>query len=368
MSTRSRGWQPLPWLLRHGGPWHRFGVALLLVGAVLAFGTAGYVVVGLGPFDALYQTAITVATVGYGEIGPQDEIDRAYRVFTLILVLVAATSLVYTAGVLFETLVEGTLDDRFRRRRMQRRLDKLHGHVIVAGWGRVGRSVAAYARRHGTDVVAIEREPGTVADGVPVVIGDATDEDVLMAAGIERATSLTAALGDTSDNLALVLTARSLRPDLLIVARVERDRDVRRFTRAGANRVVNPYDIGGARMAAMAFRPHVAEFLDEVVHAEEHDVDISELRVMPGSVADGAELSTVGSAIVMAVKHAAGDYEFNPAATRLLTAGDVLIAIGSGEQLVALAQATGTPRLTVEAGSNGCGGVAQRLARWYPPG
>ena len=307
----------------------------------MAFGTVGYVVVGLDPFEALYQTAITVATVGYGEIGPEGEVDRAYRVFTLILVLVAATSLVYTAGVLFETLVEGTLDDRFRRRRMQRRLDKLHSHVIVAGWGRVGRSIARYAQRHGMEVVAIEREAGTVGDGVPVVIGDATDEDMLVAAGIERATSLIAALGDTSDNLALVLTARSLRSDLLIVARVESDRDERRFTRAGANRVVNPYEIGGARMAAMAFRPHVAEFLDEVIHAEEHDVDINELRVAPGSVADGAELSMVASAVVMAVKDPSGGYEFNPPATRRLAAGEVLIVVGSGEQLAALARATG---------------------------
>jgi voltage-gated potassium channel len=343
VASEVRRRQPVGWLLGRSGPWRRFGVALLLLGAVLAFGTVGYVVVGLRPFDALYQTAITLSTVGYREVGPAAEVDRAYRIFTLILVLVAATSLVYTAGVLFETLVEGTLDDRFRRRRMQRRVDKLQGHVIVAGWGRVGRSIAGYARRHGMTVVAIERDHAAVADDVPVVIGDATDEDTLVAAGIERATSLIAALGDTTDNLALVLTARSLRADLLIVARVEGDRDVRRFTRAGADRVVNPYEIGGSRMAAMAFRPHVAEFLDEVIHAEEHDVDIHELRVVAGSEADGAEIGAVSAAAVIAVKAATDGYTFNPPHSLRLAAGDVVIAVGSAEQLTELARATAEP-------------------------
>ena len=280
--------------MRRSTPWHRFETAIVLLVAVLTFGTVGYVVVGLDPFDAMYQTAITLSTVGYGEIGPDHEVDRAYRVFTLILVLVAASSIVYSASVLVETLVEGTINDTFRRRRMQREIDRLEGHVIVAGWGRVGRSIARYARRQGREVVAIEQDPALVDDdGVPVVVGDATDEDVLTAAGIERATSLIAALGDSSANLALVLTARSLREDLRIVARIAEDRDARKFGRAGANRVVNPYDIGGSRMAAIAFRPHVAEFLDEVVHSDEHDVDIQEVVVTAGSAADGAELGAV---------------------------------------------------------------------------
>jgi voltage-gated potassium channel len=341
MGTNAAHRPLLPALLR-AGPWSRFGVALLLMAAVTVFGTVGYMVVGLGPFDALYQT-ITLATAGSGEVGPRDEIDRAYRVFTLVFVLMAASSVVYTAGVLFEALVEGALDDRFRRRRMQRRVDRMDGHVIVAGWGRIGRSIAGYARRHGMAVVAIEREPTAVGDDVPLVVGDATDEDTLIAAGIHRATSLIAALGDTSDNLALVLTARSLRADIRIVARVERDRDVRRFTRAGADRVVNPSEIGGSRMAAMAFRPHVAEFLDEVIHTDGHDVDIHELVVSPGSPADGAEVGAIAAAAVIAVKDAAGGYTFTPPPTRRLHPGDVLIAVGSAAQLHDLARATGTP-------------------------
>ena len=333
-------------VVRDSAPWHRFETAVLLVVAVLTFGTVGYVVVGLGPFDALYQTAITISTVGYGEIGPADEVDRTYRIFTLVLVLVAASSVVYTASVLVETLVEGTINDSFRRRRMQHRVDRLQDHVIVAGWGRVGRSIARYARRQGRPVVALEQDGDVVVDedDVPVIVGDATDEDALMAAGIDRATSLIAALGDSSANLALVLTARSLREDLRIVARIADDRDERKFIRAGADRVVNPYDIGGSRMAAIAFRPHVAEFLDEVVHADDHDIDIHEVQVHAGSPAVGAEVGAISSAAVIAVKTPDGSYSFNPPRDRTLSTGDVLIAVGSASQLADLAAASrGSP-------------------------
>jgi voltage-gated potassium channel len=331
--------------VRNSTPWHRFETAVLLVVAVLTFGTVGYVVVGLGPFDALYQTAITISTVGYGEIGPADEIDRTYRIFTLVLVLVAASSVVYTASVLVETLVEGTINDSFRRRRMQHRVDRLQDHVIVAGWGRVGRSIARYARRHGRPVVALEQDGDVVVDedDVPVIVGDATDEDALMAAGIDRATSLIAALGDSSANLALVLTARSLREDLRIVARIADPRDERKFIRAGADRVVNPYDIGGSRMAAIAFRPHVAEFLDEVVHSEEHDVDIQEVIVAPGSPANGAEIGEVCDALVIAVKSSADGYVFGPSTSRRLSAGDVMIVVGAADQIARLATTTRAP-------------------------
>jgi len=331
-------------------PWRRFEVAVGLLLAVLAFGTCGYVLVGLGPFDAFYQTAITVSTVGYREVGPPDEIDHAYRVFTLMLVLVGATSLVYTASVLLETLVEGSLDNGFRRRRMQRQIDKLTDHVIVAGWGRVGRSIAGYARRHGIDVVVVEEDAGEAPDDLPIVIGDATEDETLLAAGIERAAALIAALATDTDNLSLTLTARSLCADLLIVARVAEARNERKFTRAGANRVVNPYEIGGSRMAAIAFRPHVAEFLDEVIQAEDHDVDIHEMVVAEGSRADGAhlgELTTTDGppALVIAIKGADGHYISNPSTGRTLAAGEILIAVGSVAQIERLASAV-SPRLT----------------------
>lgn len=333
-----------PRLFREGNRWRRVQLGLSLLLPVLLFGTLGYMVVGLGPFDAVYQTAITISTVGYGETGPAEEIDRAYRGFTLVLVVVGVSSALYTATVLLETLVEGTLDDGIRRRRMQRRIDGISDHVIVAGWGRVGRSIADYARGHDMTVVAIDHDAGQVADDILVVGGDATDEETLRSAGIDRAASLIAALGSDNDNLFLTLTARSMRSDMLLVARVADRRNESKFLRVGADRVVNPYAIGGHRMAAIAFRPHVAEFLDEVIHAEEHDVDIHELQVGARSEADGARLGDLtgddDTAAVIAVKGSDGHYIFNPPADRTLSPDDVLIAVGSAEQLELLATAT----------------------------
>jgi voltage-gated potassium channel len=327
-------------------PWRRFAIGVAMLGGVLAFGTCGYVLVGLPVFDAFYQTAITISTVGYGEVGPQDEIDRTYRVFTLMLVLVGAGTVVYTASVLLETLVQGAFDNGFRRRRMQREIDDMAGHVIVAGWGRVGQAIADYARRHGVAVVAIDQEPGTISpdDHVPFIVGDATDEDILSAAGLDRSATLIAALGRDSDNLALTFTARSMCADLFIVARVDNPRDARKFARAGANRVVNPYEIGGSRMAAIALRPHVTEFLDEVIHTDDHDVDISELTILAGSPAAGTTLADIlsdgaVSAVIIAIKSNDGRYTANPPTSRTLDAGEVLIAVGSARQIESLSEA-----------------------------
>jgi voltage-gated potassium channel len=326
-------------------PWRRVRIGLALLAGVLAFGAIGYTLVGLDPFDALYQTAITVTTVGYGEVGPADEIDRTYRGFTLLLVLLGASSAVYTASVLLETLVEGSLNDGFRRRRMLHQVDKMRGHVIVAGWGRVGHAVARYARRAGADVVVVDLAPVEAVGDPPLVIGDANDDDTLLAAGIERAAALIAALSSDSDNLSLTLTARSLRSDLVIVARAADRRNERKFLRAGADRVVSPYEIGGSRMGAIAIQPHVAEFFDDVLDDEVQDVDIQEVVVGSESPAAGAHLSNVAggpeSALVVAVRDAAGRYALNPRADTVLRPGDVLIALGSRAQIERLATTAG---------------------------
>jgi voltage-gated potassium channel len=337
------GWRPRRGVATPPGwnPWRRVRIGLALLVGVLTFGAVGYTLVGLDPFDAVYQTAITVTTVGYGEVGPPGEIDGIYRAFTLLLVLLGATSAVYTASVLLETLVEGSLNDGFRRRRMLHQVDKMRGHVIVAGWGRVGHAIARYARRAGADVVVVDLAPVEAEGDPPMVIGDANDDDTLLAAGIERAATLIAALSSDNDNLSLTLTARSLRSDLFIVARAANQRNERKFLRAGADRVVNPYQIGGSRMGAIAIQPHVAEFLDDVLDNEVHDVDIQEVVVGAESPAAGANLGNVAggreSALVVAVRDATGRYALNPRADTLLQPGDVLIALGSRAQIERLA-------------------------------
>jgi voltage-gated potassium channel len=318
-------------------PWRRFRGGLLVLATVLIVGTVGYTIIGIPPFDALYQTAITITTVGYGEIGPEAELDTAYRVFTLVLVLVGASSAIYTVSVLLETIVEGSLNDGWRRRRMDRLISTMDDHVIIAGWGRVGRSIAAYAARHDADVVAIDLDEQLRSSSTPIVIGDANDDDVLVAAGIERAAVLIAALSSDAENLSLTLTARSLNPGLFIVARTSSQRHERKFAQAGADRVVNPYEIGGSRMGAIALQPHVAEFLDEVLHDESHDVEIHEVVVQERSELDGVTIGSIAarvrSPLVVAVRSPGQRFVTNPDAERQVGAGDVLIVLGNSEAL-----------------------------------
>ncbi len=327
--------------------WRRVQFGLAIFGLILAVGTIGYMALGLDPFEAFYQTAITVTTVGYSEVGAEQLAnDTAYRVWTLLLVLFGTGSALYTVGVLVESLVEEGLDDRLRRRRMQNDVDELEGHVIVAGWGRVGHAIAAYAGRQGTPVVVIDHEPQVETSMIPIIEGDATDDEVLLRAGLLRARTLVAALDSDAKNLYVTLSARALAPDLLIVARTTNQAVEPKFFQAGADRVVNPHDIGGSRMGALALQPHVAEFLDEVLHDETQDAQVLELRVDESGGAVGEQLADLGGAdanqaLVIAVRHASGRFHANPKPDHRLDGGDVLIAIGSNAELSALAARVG---------------------------
>ncbi len=309
----------------------------MLLGTVLAFGTVGYMVVGLDPFSAFYQTAITITTVGFGEVSPDEDVDTAYRAFTLVLVLVGASSVIYTVSVLLETVIEGTLNDSLRRRRMQREIDHMVDHVIVAGGGRVGQAIATYVARLGEPVVVIDRVMPAGEWLIPVVSGEATDDQVLLDAGLERASKLVSALDTDADNLYVTVTAKALRPDLFVVVRTSTQANEPKFLRAGADRVVNPHEIGGSRMGALAMQPSVAEFLDEVLHDEAHDVSIHEIAVDADSPALGSTIGQLGAAqggaMVIAIRTVAGRYTTNPAPDVEVGAGDVLIALGSDTQL-----------------------------------
>ena len=316
---------------------------MLLV--VVVAGTVAYASIGLSVFDGFYQTVITITTVGYSEVGATEEIDRTYRAVTVILVLVGAGSALYTISVVVESIVEGGLDERIARRRMQRVIDRMSNHVIVAGWGRVGRAITHYVRRHGAEVVVIDRSPHDDEADLPVVVGEATDDTVLTAAGLDRASVLIAALDTDADNLYVTLTARSLRDDLFIVVRTNTQANEAKFYQAGADRVVNPHEIGGSRMGALAMQPHVAEFLDEVLHDETHDVAVHEILVGAASSAVGKTVAELSSddhrALVIAIRKEQGEYLPNPPFSTVLDAGDVVISLGSANQLAALRRVAG---------------------------
>lgn len=319
---------------------------VLLLGLVTMLGTLGYVVVGLEPEDALYQTILTISTVGYREIGPEGVIDSAgYRLVTMTLVISGVGTALYTLGVMLESLVEGRLTDQIWRRRMDKGIAAMSDHVIVCGWGRVGQTIARSLVGSGSEVVVIDVDPDRLSGTeLPFIEGDATDDGVLAAASIGRARALVAALDSDAANLFVTLSGRALRPDLFIVARARFESAEAKLLQAGADRVVNPQHIGGQRIAAMILQPSVTDFLDVVMHDADLEFRLAEIEVHAGSPIAGlslrdAHLRDRTGALVLAMRDADGRFRSNPTPETLIQAGEVLIAIGTPEQLAALGEA-----------------------------
>lgn len=319
-------------------PGRRLRIALLGLLAVIAAGTTGYVALGLGFEDALYQTVTTVTTVGFREVRDFDSADRA---FTMALIVVGVGTVLYTFSLLLETLVEGHLRDLVGRRRVEKDLARASGHTIVCGWGRVGRAVAAALTRSGQDLVVLDIDTTRLADCPhPYLVGDVTDDRVLEKAGVRRAGVLVASLSSDADSLYTVLSARALSPDLVIIARARTEAAEDKFVRAGANRVVNPQRIGGDRIAAAALQPHVVDFLDVVMHDEGLEFQLQEVLVEDGSPLAGATLAdsraAAGGAIVLALRSSGGEFRTNPPVDTCVRPGDIAIVVGTPEQIAGL--------------------------------
>ena len=325
--------------------WRRLRFGLAALAGIVVIGTVGYIAFGFPLIDAVYQTVTTISTVGFREVHP---LSTGARLFTMALILGGVGTVFYTFTLLMEAVVEGQVAELLGRRRMDRRIARMEGHVIVCGFGRVGRILAHYVNGAGQDVVVIENDPDRAASaeglGVLVVRGDATTDDVLREAGITRARVLVTALTTDADNLFVTLTARSLRPDLFIVARARIESSEAKLSQAGADRVVNPQGIGGARMAAFVLQPHVAEFLDIVMHDGSLEFRLEEVSVPDDSPLAGrslrdAQIRDSTGALILALRDSGGDFTTNPPPETVLEAGQILIAIGTEGQLKALAEA-----------------------------
>jgi voltage-gated potassium channel len=320
----------------------RFGLAALF--GVLVAGTVGYVAFGFTLLDAVYQTVTTVSTVGFREVQP---LSTGGRIFTIVLILVGVATALYTFTLILEAVVEGQIQEVLGRKRMERQISRMADHVIVCGFGRVGRNLAHYVSGAGQDVVVIETDPDRAADAegsAPVVRGDATSDEVLKEAGIERARVLVTALNTDAENLFVTLTARSLCPKLFIVARARVESSEAKLAQAGADRVVNPQRLGGSRMAAFVLQPHVVEFLDIVMHDGSLEFRLGEVPVPEDSPLAGkslreAHIRDFTGSLVLALRDSGGGFTTNPPPETVLEAGQILIAIGTEGQLEALAAA-----------------------------
>jgi len=313
----------------------------MVLGVIIA-GSIGYAVLGFGTLDAVYQTVTTITTVGFREIHP---LDTAGKIFTIVLILAGTGTALYAFSVVLETLVEGHLRRHIERRRMERNIARMAGHTIVCGWGRVGRAVGSYLAGQGADVVIVDLDASRVAETpFPALIGDVTDDEVLRKAGVMQARALVTAINTDAENVYVTLSARALRPDLVIVARARTEDSESKLLRAGATRVVNPQRIGGQRIAAAALQPNVVEFLDVVMHDGSLEFRLEEVSIRTGSRFAGrtlheAEVGDSTGALVLALRDRDGQFVANPPAQTPLDAGHVLIAIGTERQLAALQRA-----------------------------
>ncbi len=325
---------------RARNPFRGVSIGLGAFALVLLAGTVGYLLFGFGLLDAVYQTVITVTTVGFNSPHPLDE---GSKVFTIILILVGVGTALYTFSAVLEVLIDGHMRDLVRRRRMERDIDRMHGHVIVCGWGRVGREVARFLANGNTDLVVIDRDPERLR-GVPYafVCGDVADDETLLGAGLDRAAALVAALDTDADNLYVTVAAKSMRPGIQIIARARNESSESKLVRAGADRVVNPQQLGGDRMASFVTQPHVVDFVDVVMHDGSlkfrlEEVTLSADSALAGKTLRSAHLRDRTGALVLAIRRPDGRFITNPSPEDTIEAEDVLISIGTAEQLEALA-------------------------------
>ena len=321
---------------------HRLLVISLMLLALIAFGTVGYMLTERWTMrDALFMTVITLSTVGYNEVGT-DAPTTSYRVISLVVMVLGVGTTLYTLGILVEVLLEGRLEQIFGRRRMNREIASLSGHIVVCGGGRVGRELVMEIREAGVGLVVVDVEAPELdlPEDVIWLEGDATDDTVLRAAGLERASSLVTALASDADNVYVTLSARSIKPDLFIVARAYAHGADEKLTRAGADRVVNPQFIGGRRMATYALQPNVAEFLDVTMHDGNVEWRLEEVVVHSDSPMAGTPLGELKvrdqvGCLVLALR-TEGRFMNNPDPGVVLVPGTVIIAMGTAQELDAL--------------------------------
>ncbi len=324
---------------------HRLLLPLFVLFGLVLVGTVGYQLVeGWNWLDALYMTATTITTVGFREVHP---LGTAGRLFTIALALGGVFSAFYAAAEFIRAVVSGEIRTVLGRQRMESRLEKLNGHLVICGFGRVGRLVAEEFSAAGLDFVVVDRDPQLLEGfdlphGIPLV-GDATADELLRRARVERARALVAAAASDSDNLFITLSARLLNERLLIVARAEGEGAELKLRRAGANRVVSPYSIGGRRVAQAVLRPNAMDFIELATRSEHLELQIEEVEIRAASSLVGRSLkaspirSELGI-IIVAIKKPGARMVFNPASSALLEAGDLLITLGHRQQLDRLEQ------------------------------
>jgi voltage-gated potassium channel len=314
-------------------------IYLLLL--ILIVGTLGYhFIEGWSLFDSLYMSVITLATVGYGETHPLSTTGRA---FTMFLILGGMGIILYGISELTQFIVQGGIGGILRRRKMERTIKKISHHYILCGAGKNGHYVLEELIRTKRKVVAVEKDPKKVQSlidrNIPTVEGDASNDNVLRSAGIDRAFGLVSTLPEDKDNLFVVITARGLNPKLRIVAKVDDIEVQEKFFRSGANSAVSAPYIGGLRMASELIRPDTTTFLDSMMR-DNSSLRVDEVKIGPTTIYRGnpiksCDILASSGVVLVSLRHGTGkkDFIFNPPPSTIISANDTLIVIGNPEQL-----------------------------------
>jgi voltage-gated potassium channel len=328
--------------------WAGWRLSVVLLVGIVCVGTAGYVIIeGWSVFDAFYMTITTVTTVGYGEIHP---LSRSGRVFNSGIIILGVATVLYTFSFLMARIVEGDLQARWARRRRERMLDDLTNHFIVCGFGRIGQIVSREFARQRVPFVVIERDiermQAAIDMGYLAVEADASSEEVLKRLGIGRARGFIAAVSTDADNVFAILTARLLRPDLFIIGRAETEDAKAKLVRAGADRVLSPYQIGGLQLAQTALRPAVVDFVQLATSSDNLDLNMEQVQIAQGAPLAGrsiveANLRQRFGVVVVGIQRASGAMEFNPPPESVMGVGDYLVVLGQAKNLRELETAAG---------------------------
>jgi len=313
-----------------------WGIGLII--AIIAIGTTGYAVIESWSFlDSLYMTIITITTVGYAEVQP---LTPSGQIFSIFLIIGGVSGALFTLTGLIEYILEGNIGTTWGKRRMNKKIKELKDHIILCGYGRVGEEIARTFKEEGIPFVIIENRPGSVnrleQSEYLYLEGDATSNEVLKEAGIEKARGLVAAVGTDADNTYITLSGRELRPDLFIEARASGDEAGKKLRSAGANRVVSPNNIGARRMAMLAMRPAVVDFIDTITRRRGPELQMENVAISGSSTLAGQTVNDVrkcSDANVLAISKNSGRLIPNPSGGEKIVAGDSLIMMGTSEQL-----------------------------------
>ncbi|MFA4919182.1 MAG: potassium channel protein [Thermodesulfovibrionales bacterium] len=321
----------------------RLVLSAALIALIVSFGTIGYMgIEGWDFIDSLYMTIITLTTVGFKEV---HDLSLSGRIFTIVLLIGGVGTVFYTLGIGAKIIVEGELQEVYGRRRLEKKLKDLRDHYIVCGYGRMGKIVARELKHEKLKYAVIEKNE-VILDSdekneTLIIQGDATRDDLLKKVGIERAKCLISVLPTDAENLYVVLSARGLKPDLLIVARAGEEGSEQKLLRAGADRVVSPYHIGGLRMAHTVLKPAVVDFIEFATKSGNIDLQIEEITIQEGSQLVNHSLDECGigrdlGIIIVAIKQKTGEMRFNPTFRTAIQVGDTLIAVGETSKLAVL--------------------------------